>query len=200
MTLRPIKKNPSQFQSETSRFSSCFIPSVFHDFKMLCEWIIYYSFLQLERKNWPPNQNWAEVFLWLVQRPTFADSTWTPTYRRVKTYFIPGWSCVFRFFQSLQTLVSCSLLGPTSPLAFAESVLGTMDQSARLLQNKEHLWRMWSLIVIPLTDTITQVGGAGEGPVWVMMVSVNTVDKLDYFCSKEWARGWMTFDLWFVKN
>lgn len=71
---------------------------------------------------------------------------------------------VCRFFQSLRTLVSCSLLGPTSPLAFAESVLGTIGRSASLLQNKEHLWRMWSLMVIPLTDTITQVGGAASQP------------------------------------
>ncbi|XP_037543063.1 telomere-associated protein RIF1 [Nematolebias whitei] len=68
-----------------------------------------------------------------------------------------------RFFQSLQTLVSCSLLGPTSPLAFAESVLGTIGQSARLLHNKEHLWRMWSLMVIPLTDTITQSNEVNQG-------------------------------------
>lgn len=53
--------------------------------------------------------------------------------------------------------------GPTSPLAFAEAVLGAIRGSAGSLQNKEQLWRMWSVMVSPLTDTITQVGG--EAPV-----------------------------------
>lgn len=65
--------------------------------------------------------------------------------------------CGSRFFQCLQTLVSCGLSGPTSPLAFAEAVLGVMSSCAASLQNKELLWRMWSLLVGPLTDTITQV-------------------------------------------
>lgn len=63
-----------------------------------------------------------------------------------------------RFFQCLHTLVSCGLSGPTSPLAFAEAALGAIGQSAASLQNKEQLWRMWSTVVNPLTDTITLVG------------------------------------------
>lgn len=62
-----------------------------------------------------------------------------------------------RFFQCLQTLVSCGLSGPTSPLAFGEAVLGAISRSAGSVQNKEQLWRMWSAVVSPLTDTITQV-------------------------------------------
>ena len=65
---------------------------------------------------------------------------------------------VSRFFQCLQTLVGCGLSGPTSPLAFAEAVLGAMGRSAGSLQNKEQLLRMWSVMVNQLTDTITQVG------------------------------------------
>lgn len=57
----------------------------------------------------------------------------------------------------LETLVSCGLSGPTSPLAFGESVLGTVSGSVEAVENKEHLWRMWSVVVNPLTDTITQV-------------------------------------------
>lgn len=48
--------------------------------------------------------------------------------------------------------------GPTSPLAFGEAVLGAIKRSAASVQNKEQLWRMWSVMVSPLTDTITQVG------------------------------------------
>ena len=48
--------------------------------------------------------------------------------------------------------------GPTSPLAFGEAVLGAIGRSAPSLQNKEQLLRMWSVVVSPLTDTITQVG------------------------------------------
>ncbi|XP_014845248.1 PREDICTED: telomere-associated protein RIF1 isoform X1 [Poecilia mexicana] len=68
-----------------------------------------------------------------------------------------------RFFQCLQTLVSCGLSGPTSPLAFAEAVLGVMSGCAASLQNKELLWRMWSLLVGPLTDTITQSNEVNQG-------------------------------------
>ncbi|XP_032423463.1 telomere-associated protein RIF1 isoform X1 [Xiphophorus hellerii] len=68
-----------------------------------------------------------------------------------------------RFFQCLQTLVSCGLSGPTSPLAFAEAVLGVMSSCAASLQNKELLWRMWSLLVGPLTDTITQSNEVNQG-------------------------------------
>ncbi|XP_035532223.1 telomere-associated protein RIF1 isoform X2 [Morone saxatilis] len=68
-----------------------------------------------------------------------------------------------RFFQCLQTLVGCSLCGPTSPLAFGEAVLGAIGRSAGSLQNKEQLWRMWSVMVSPLTDTITQSNEVNQG-------------------------------------
>lgn len=63
-----------------------------------------------------------------------------------------------RFFQCLQTLVGCGLSGPTSPLAFAEAVLGAIAPSAASSLNKDQLWRMWHTVVNPLTETITQVG------------------------------------------
>ncbi|XP_034429423.1 telomere-associated protein RIF1 isoform X11 [Hippoglossus hippoglossus] len=68
-----------------------------------------------------------------------------------------------RFFQCLQTLVGCGLSGHTSPLAFAEAVLGAIGGSARSLQSKEQLWRMWSVMVSPLTDTITQSNEVNQG-------------------------------------
>ncbi|XP_033965645.1 telomere-associated protein RIF1 isoform X1 [Pseudochaenichthys georgianus] len=68
-----------------------------------------------------------------------------------------------RFFQCLQTLVGCGLSGPTSPLAFGEAVLGAVRRSAASVQNKEQLWRMWSLVVGPLTDTITQSNEVNQG-------------------------------------
>uniref|UniRef100_A0A3B4UTQ9 Replication timing regulatory factor 1 n=1 Tax=Seriola dumerili TaxID=41447 RepID=A0A3B4UTQ9_SERDU len=68
-----------------------------------------------------------------------------------------------RFFQSLQTLVGCGLSGPTSPLAFAEAVLGAIGRSAGSVQNKEQLLRMWSVMVCPLTDTITQSNEVNQG-------------------------------------
>lgn len=64
-----------------------------------------------------------------------------------------------RFFHCLQTLVGCGLSGPTSPLAFAEAVLGAISPSAASSLDKEKLWKMWNTVVYPLTDTITQVGG-----------------------------------------
>ncbi|XP_060785950.1 telomere-associated protein RIF1 isoform X2 [Neoarius graeffei] len=68
-----------------------------------------------------------------------------------------------RFFVCLETLVSCGLCGPTSPLAFGESVLGTVSGSVEAVENKEHLWRMWSVVVNPLTDTITQTNEVNQG-------------------------------------
>jgi len=62
-----------------------------------------------------------------------------------------------RFFQCLNSLVGCGLGGPTSPLAFGEAVLAAVDRRASSVANKEHVWRMWSAVVTPLTDAITQV-------------------------------------------
>lgn len=62
-----------------------------------------------------------------------------------------------RFFLSYETLVECALSGPTSPLAFTESVLTIVNQNALHLENKEYLWRMWSTIVNPLIGWIKQV-------------------------------------------
>ncbi|XP_060732470.1 telomere-associated protein RIF1 isoform X2 [Tachysurus vachellii] len=67
------------------------------------------------------------------------------------------------FFVCLETLVTCGLCGPTSPLAFGESVLGTVSGSVESVENKEHLWRMWSVVVNPLTDTITQTNEVNQG-------------------------------------
>ncbi|XP_029936287.1 telomere-associated protein RIF1 isoform X3 [Myripristis murdjan] len=68
-----------------------------------------------------------------------------------------------RFFQCLHTLVGCGLSGPTSPLAFGEAVLGAIRRSAVSLDNKEQLWRMWSVMVSPLIETITQSNEVNQG-------------------------------------
>ncbi|XP_016061212.1 PREDICTED: telomere-associated protein RIF1 isoform X2 [Miniopterus natalensis] len=68
-----------------------------------------------------------------------------------------------RFFLNLETLVGCVLSGPTSPLAFSDSVLNVIDQNAKQLENKEHLWRIWSIIVIPLTELINQTNEVNQG-------------------------------------
>lgn len=68
-----------------------------------------------------------------------------------------------RFIPCLQTLVSCGLSGPTSPLAFAEAVLGAIKRSSSIVQNKELLWKMWSSIVSSLTDTLTQSNEVNQG-------------------------------------
>ncbi|XP_057600452.1 telomere-associated protein RIF1 isoform X3 [Hippopotamus amphibius kiboko] len=68
-----------------------------------------------------------------------------------------------RFFLSLETLVGCVLSGPTSPLAFTDSVLNAINQNAKQLENKEHLWRMWSIVVTPLTELINQTNEVNQG-------------------------------------
>uniref|UniRef100_A0A6Q2ZJB3 Telomere-associated protein Rif1 N-terminal domain-containing protein n=1 Tax=Esox lucius TaxID=8010 RepID=A0A6Q2ZJB3_ESOLU len=67
------------------------------------------------------------------------------------------------FFLCLETLVRCGLSGPTSPLAFGEAVLGAMGSTAGALGNKEQLWRMWSVVVNPLIDTITHTNEVNQG-------------------------------------
>uniref|UniRef100_A0A803YJN8 Telomere-associated protein Rif1 N-terminal domain-containing protein n=1 Tax=Meleagris gallopavo TaxID=9103 RepID=A0A803YJN8_MELGA len=62
-----------------------------------------------------------------------------------------------RFFIILETLMRYVLSGPTSPLAFSESLLCVIDQNTKQVENKEHLWRMWSIVVNPLTDWINRV-------------------------------------------
>ncbi|XP_021574742.1 telomere-associated protein RIF1 [Carlito syrichta] len=68
-----------------------------------------------------------------------------------------------RFFLNLETLVGCVLSGPTSPLAFSDSVLNVINQNTKQLESKEHLWRMWSIIVTPLTELINQTNEVNQG-------------------------------------
>ncbi|NXJ11584.1 RIF1 protein, partial [Odontophorus gujanensis] len=68
-----------------------------------------------------------------------------------------------RFFIILETLMHYVLSGPTSPLAFSESVLCVINQNARQVENKEHLWRMWSVVVNPLTDWINRTNEVNQG-------------------------------------
>ncbi|NWV85979.1 RIF1 protein, partial [Dasyornis broadbenti] len=68
-----------------------------------------------------------------------------------------------RFFVILESLVGCVLSGPTSALAFSESVIAVVAQSARQVEHKEHLWRMWSVVVNPLTEWINQTNEVNQG-------------------------------------
>ncbi|XP_062434616.1 telomere-associated protein RIF1 [Rhea pennata] len=68
-----------------------------------------------------------------------------------------------RFFIILETLVGYVLSGPTSPLAFSESVFCIINQSANQVENKEHLWRMWSIVVNPLTEWINRTNEVNQG-------------------------------------
>ncbi|XP_015265714.1 PREDICTED: telomere-associated protein RIF1 [Gekko japonicus] len=68
-----------------------------------------------------------------------------------------------RFFLNYESLVSSVLSGPISPLAFSESVFIVVNQSATYLENKEHLWRIWSIVVNPLTEWINQTNEVNQG-------------------------------------
>ncbi|KAM6333089.1 telomere-associated protein RIF1 isoform 1-T1 [Podargus strigoides] len=68
-----------------------------------------------------------------------------------------------RFFVILETLVGYVLSGPTSPLAFSESVICIINQSVKQVENKEHLWRMWSIVVNPLTEWINRTNEVNQG-------------------------------------
>ncbi|KAJ8352831.1 hypothetical protein SKAU_G00243070 [Synaphobranchus kaupii] len=76
---------------------------------------------------------------------------------------LPAFVTDERFFLCLETLIGCGLSGPASPLAFSESVLGVMSRNAEAIENKEYLWRMWSVMINPLTDTITQTNEVNQG-------------------------------------
>ncbi|CAN2389050.1 Replication timing regulatory factor 1 [Pristimantis euphronides] len=68
-----------------------------------------------------------------------------------------------RFFINYESLVSHVFLGPTSPLAFSESVVQELTQGARLIENKETLWRLWSILINPLTERINQTNEVNQG-------------------------------------
>ncbi|KAI7808890.1 putative telomere-associated protein RIF1 [Triplophysa rosa] len=68
-----------------------------------------------------------------------------------------------RFFTSLETLVSCGFCGPTSPLTFGEAVLGALGGIVEAVKSKKQLWRMWSVVINLLTDTITQTNEVNQG-------------------------------------
>ncbi|NXC74735.1 RIF1 protein, partial [Anhinga anhinga] len=68
-----------------------------------------------------------------------------------------------RFFVILEKLVGYVLSGPTSPLAFSESVICIINESAKQVENKEHLWRMWSIVVNPLTEWINRTNEVNQG-------------------------------------
>uniref|UniRef100_A0A803WFV7 Replication timing regulatory factor 1 n=1 Tax=Ficedula albicollis TaxID=59894 RepID=A0A803WFV7_FICAL len=55
----------------------------------------------------------------------------------------------------------------TTPFFFfsllISSVLCVIDQSAQQVGNKEHLWRMWSIVVNPLTEWINQNNEVNQG-------------------------------------
>ncbi|KAE8581216.1 hypothetical protein XENTR_v10024700 [Xenopus tropicalis] len=68
-----------------------------------------------------------------------------------------------RFFINFETLVNYALTGPTSPLAFSEAVLGEINRNAKFIENKEHLWRMWSILINPLTERINQTNEVNQG-------------------------------------
>ncbi|XP_073401710.1 telomere-associated protein RIF1 isoform X2 [Dendrobates tinctorius] len=68
-----------------------------------------------------------------------------------------------RFFVNYETLVTYVFSGPTSPLAFSESVLQELNQGAKLVENKELLWRMWSIVINPLTERINQTNEVNQG-------------------------------------
>ncbi|KAM5152435.1 telomere-associated protein RIF1 isoform 2-T2 [Mantella aurantiaca] len=68
-----------------------------------------------------------------------------------------------KFFVNFETLVSYVFSGPTSPLAFSESALGELNRGAKLLENKELLWRMWSILINPLTEKVNQTNEVNQG-------------------------------------
>ncbi|NWH56903.1 RIF1 protein, partial [Geococcyx californianus] len=74
-------------------------------------------------------------------------------------------SCVTdeRFFVILEMLMGYILAGPASPLAFGESVISIINQSAKQVDNKEHLWRMWNIVVNPLTEWINRTNEVNQG-------------------------------------
>ncbi|KAJ7402068.1 hypothetical protein BTVI_89750 [Pitangus sulphuratus] len=85
-----------------------------------------------------------------------------------------------RFFVILETLVGCALSGPTSPLAFSESVICVINQSSKQVADKEHLWRMWSIVVNPLTEWINQMFSMMEGLTHVVSVMVDCINFAPY--------------------
>ncbi|CAJ0945464.1 unnamed protein product [Ranitomeya imitator] len=91
----------------------------------------------------------------------------TPALFLIQLHFHPGFLehgvKEERFFINYETLVTYVFSGPTSPLAFSDSVLHELNQGAKLVENKELLWRMWSNVINPLTERINQTNEVNQG-------------------------------------
>ncbi|XP_056390403.1 telomere-associated protein RIF1 isoform X2 [Hyla sarda] len=91
----------------------------------------------------------------------------TPALFLIQLHFHPGLLehgvTEERFFINYETLVGYVFSGPTSPLAFSESVLQELNKGAKLLENKELLWRMWSILITPLTERVNQTNEVNQG-------------------------------------
>ncbi|XP_066431304.1 telomere-associated protein RIF1 isoform X2 [Eleutherodactylus coqui] len=91
----------------------------------------------------------------------------TPALFLIQLHFHPGLLehavTEERFFMNYETLVSFVFSGPTSPLAFSESVIQELTQGTKLIESKELLWRLWSILVNPLTERINQTNEVNQG-------------------------------------
>ena len=74
----------------------------------------------------------------------------------IYTYLIYT-SLIFRFFTVLEKLVASGMTTRPTILGFCQSVLQLISKVADHLDNKELLWRLWSVVVNPLLEHVKEV-------------------------------------------
>ncbi|XP_077978726.1 uncharacterized protein LOC144434145 [Glandiceps talaboti] len=68
-----------------------------------------------------------------------------------------------RYFCVLELFVDCGLNNPTSVLRFTQSILEMLDKAAVAIDNKENMWRIWSIVVNVLLQHVIQSNEVNQG-------------------------------------
>ena len=63
----------------------------------------------------------------------------------------------YRFYTLLEKLIVCGMTNQSGALGFTKAVLQLIDQAAPKLDERESVWRMWSLAINPLLEHILKV-------------------------------------------
>ncbi|XP_064648530.1 telomere-associated protein RIF1-like [Lineus longissimus] len=68
-----------------------------------------------------------------------------------------------RFFTLFDTLVDFGFMNQATVLDFSQSVLQMLEKVAGSIENKESVWRLWSIVSRPLTEHIIKTNEVNQG-------------------------------------
>ncbi|CAH1788856.1 unnamed protein product [Owenia fusiformis] len=68
-----------------------------------------------------------------------------------------------RFFSVFETLVNVGMSNSSTALTFAQSVLKLVEKTTSVLDNRELLWRLWSVVIHPLMEHVIKSNEVNQG-------------------------------------